>query len=178
LGNGTLVNMTDGGGGLYNPSEDIKRKLSLAAKYYHSKVDKTTYVNPMKGKFGENNPNYGRRNSPEVLAKMKIAKQNISLETRRKMSDAQQNKKISDETRRKMSESLKGKSRPMEVVDKIAIANKKPVACFTLDGQFVKRYESAVDAERIDGYSRCHITSCCKGKRNSTGGFKWKYYEE
>lgn len=53
----------------------------------------------------------------------------------------------------------------------------KPVDQFTLDGKFVKRWPSATDAARELGISKCHISSCCNGKRKSAGGYIWKLKE-
>lgn len=39
----------------------------------------------------------------------------------------------------------------------------------------IKIWESAKKAK--DVYGCVHISDCCKGKRNRTGGYKWKYYE-
>lgn len=42
-----------------------------------------------------------------IIDKYNLAKQNISEETRRKMSDAKKGRKLSEETRKRMSESQK-----------------------------------------------------------------------
>ena len=39
-------------------------------------------------------------------------------------------------------------------------------------------YESFADAARKTGLNRTKIVSCCTGKRKSTGGFHFKYYDE
>ena len=51
----------------------------------------------------------------------------------------------------------------------------KPVLQYTLDGVFVREWESAKQAEREDGYQHGHIISVCGGKRNNHKGFIWKY---
>jgi len=45
-------------------------------------------TNLSKSLSGENNPNYGKNHSPETIAKIRASKQNISPETRMKMSEA------------------------------------------------------------------------------------------
>ena len=46
---------------------------------------------------------------------------------------------------------------------------------YTLDGQFIKRWDSIIDAERALGVIHQHISKVCKGQRNQTGGYKWSY---
>ena len=53
----------------------------------------------------------------------------------------------------------------------------KPVNQYTLDGEYVKTWESATDAARELGLSQGHISSCCNGKRENAGGFIWKLKE-
>ena len=49
---------------------------------------------------------------------------------------------------------------------------------YTLDGEFIARYNSLVEASQIiNGSSRC-IGACCRGKVKSSGGYIWKYAEE
>ena len=52
-----------------------------------------------------------------------------------------------------------------------------PIEQYTLDGQFVKDWDSATAASRELGISQMAINSCClrKPKYNQAGGFLWKY---
>ena len=80
LGTGTLVNMTDGGDGLINPSEESKLKMSIAKKGLF-KGEK----NPMYGLTGEKHPRYGTVHSEEtkrlIGEKNPRAKKIINTET-------------------------------------------------------------------------------------------------
>lgn len=51
----------------------------------------------------------------------------------------------------------------------------KPVAQCTLSGEFIEQYPSAREAARQTGISHKHISSCCNGKRQTTGGYRWKF---
>ena len=44
-------------------------------------------------------------------------------------------------------------------------------------GEILKIWNSAADVERALGICHQNITACCKGRKKSAGGFKWKYYE-
>ena len=48
----------------------------------------------------------------------------------------------------------------------------KPVLQYTLDGKFVREWESYRECKR-NGFN--HVSECCRGKRKSCGGFIWRY---
>lgn len=48
---------------------------------------------------------------------------------------------------------------------------------YDLLGNFVKQYDSLNEASRCTGTYSANIRKCCLGKRNQTGGYKWKYTE-
>lgn len=54
----------------------------------------------------------------------------------------------------------------------------KPVLQYDKDGKFIKEYPSAKQAGIELGIGNTHITSCCTGHRNSSGGYIWKYKED
>ena len=111
-------------------------------------------------------------------------------ETRKKMSEAKIGEKHpmfgkhhSEETRNRMSESKTGEKNPNfgkhhseETRNKMSESKpKKPVLQYSKTGEFIAEYPSIMEASRQTGCSAPHISSCCKGKRKSTGGFIWKY---
>lgn len=51
-----------------------------------------------------------------------------------------------------------------------------PILQFTKNGELVKKWDSIMDIERELGIRQPHVSSCCKGKRKTTGGFIWRYY--
>lgn len=52
-----------------------------------------------------------------------------------------------------------------------------PVLQYDLQGNFIKRFPSAREAERQMSNGRIHITECCNGFCQTAGGYKW-YYEK
>ena len=56
-----------------------------------------------------------------------------------------------------------------------AIKRLKPILQYTLEGEFVREWESAIQAEREGGFSSTHICNVLKGKRKTHKGFKWSY---
>ena len=93
--------------------------------------------------------------------------QRASEETKRKMSVANKGKRISEETKRKMS--------AMKINNP---ARSKAVTQYTNGVQFVTTYPSTMEAERQTGVNHRNISQCCNGKRNSAGGYIWRYKED
>lgn len=51
----------------------------------------------------------------------------------------------------------------------------KKVAQYTLDGIFLKQFDSISEATKeVNGY-KGNIIKCCNGKAHTASGFKWKY---
>lgn len=50
---------------------------------------------------------------------------------------------------------------------------------YTLDGEFIKTWESSKQIKRELGYHQSSIIQCCKGNKNYShvGGFKWEYVD-
>lgn len=93
--------------------------------------------------------------------------------------------KASEETRQKLKDShigkesgMKGKQHTLETKNKISNTRKKPVMQYAKTGEFLATFKSAVDAQENLGIDQGHISQCCKGKRKTAGGYKWKYKGE
>ena len=56
--------------------------------------------------------------------------------------------------------------------------NSVPVNQYTLDGIFIKRWDSSVDAMHYFGLKYNHISKCCRGIRHSYAGYKWRYADD
>ncbi len=52
---------------------------------------------------------------------------------------------------------------------------KKEVIQSFLDGNFIAQYISVAEASRKSGLSKTCIARCCRGERENSGGFLWKY---
>ena len=52
---------------------------------------------------------------------------------------------------------------------------KKEVVQYCLDGKLLARYISASEASRKTGVSKTCITRCCRGEREQSRGFLWRY---
>lgn len=92
-----------------------------------------------------------------------------SEESRKKMSKARKGKKLpplSEEAKRKISEAKKGHKKPEG-------AGKQPKRVLCVETGEV--FPSTHEAERQTGINTGHISKVCSGKRETTGGFHWKF---
>lgn len=69
-------------------------------------------------------------------------------------------KHLSEEAKKKLSEINKGRKSPFS----------KKVYQYTLDGEFVKEWESGKECRR-NGFM--HVRECCQGKRKQDKGYLW-----
>ena len=163
--------------------------------YYNlSKSDAEKYEIELIKEWKTNNKNYGYN----IEAGGNANKQ-ISDETRQKLSEAHKGQipwikgkhhsensklknknkhlgktswnkglKFSEQSRNKMSNAKK------ELYNSGWLpSNTKKVVCL----QTGQVFNSAYDASRLLGLNRSHITSCCTGKRKSTGGYNFEYWK-
>jgi hypothetical protein len=104
---GTLVNLTDGGNGGLNRSEETVRKIIESRKWYkHSEETKQKISKSNTGNISWNKGKYGiySEESRNKMSNSHLGKK-LSDETKKKMSISK--KKMSDETKRKIGESVK-----------------------------------------------------------------------
>lgn len=58
---------------------------------------------------------------------------------------------------------------------KAGIANSIPVVQLDKNMNILKKFNSAMEAQRETGISNSNINECCKNKRKTAGGFLWQY---
>jgi group I intron endonuclease len=68
-----------------------------------------------------------------------------------------------------------GKKNRANGIRKYCNENKKKVFQYSLDGEFIKEWDSAVDAGLELNITHSNITKVCKGERKKTGEFIWSY---
>lgn len=63
-----------------------------------------------------------------------------------------------------------------ETILRSAKAHCKPVNCFDLNGNFVKKYDSLKDT-KVDGFNPAQVCLVCKGKALTHRGYKFNYVQ-
>lgn len=91
-------------------------------------------------------------------------------------------KVLSEETKQKIAEAKKGERHPMfgkhqsvEHKQKRAEAKKKPIIGTNKETGFTVEFKSAKDAAIALNIYAGNITTCCKGRLKSTGGWHFEY---
>ena len=95
--------------------------------------------------------------------------------TRINMSIGSTGIKQSPETIMKRVSKNTGQKRTEEQKANISKGKYKPILQYTLDGEFVREWESIKAAREEMGWSSGNISYCCKGFRKSAYGFIFKY---
>lgn len=55
--------------------------------------------------------------------------------------------------------------------------NSKEILQFSLDGDFIRKWDCIKDVERELNILQPSISYCCNGKRKTAYGYKWKHYD-
>ncbi len=122
---------------------------------------------------------------PEVIEKIRqnatkfwLGK-NLPEETKKKIGDANRGNQHTQEAIDKItinnSRYWKGKTRSAESKSKMAKAKVKPISQYTLDGQFIRSWDSGKHVQVETGMSQGNINKVCLGKYKQAYGFIWKF---
>jgi len=124
--------------------------------------------------------NKGLKRSEEVrefLRKRQLGKK-ASEETRKKLSIVHTGRKHTEESLQKMRIAKKAAGIPPQATAAAAEWHKKPILQYTLQGEFVREWDSAADASRELSISQRGIYGCIRGKSKTSAGYVWKRKEE
>lgn len=165
-----------------NRSDDEKQKISEGVRKAFSRP--------------ESNGHFGLMASEETKRKMsKSQKETWNDGKREKAAERMRDRMADSDYRQKVLENLEKYRRkpgewnmPDSAKERLSKHFKgkwlgekspcsKPVLQFTKEGEFVKRWANAGDAERAGVALRCNISKCCKGYASckTAGGYVWKF---
>lgn len=104
----------------------------------------------------------------------------ISEETRDKLrqkcsgkNNARYGVEVTEETREKMRKAKLGKQQPESQKIKRRITLGKPIAQYTLDGEYIKTFSGGRQVKRELGIH--NASACARGVCRTSGGYVWKY---
>lgn len=160
LKTGTLVNMTAGGDGNLNPSEERRQQISKFFKgKKHTEETKRKISNSLTGK------RYIGRKGFKHTEETKVKFREI----------AKNRPPFSEETRRKISEAGKGRigsNRGKIYTEAEKMKLRKKICQLTLEGEVVRQFVSLTEAMNA---IRGDIPACLAGRQRTAGGYKWQY---
>jgi len=164
----------------YNVSESTVNFSASGANHplYGKDFKKLGYENYWKGKKIPEHIRQKMRKPRSDEARKNMSKNHADFSGK---NNPMFGKKITEQHRKKISESLKGlmvgEKNPMFGRNKSGefASNAKKVLQLTIDGVPIKEFINITEAAKGTGATRQHITKCCKGERNKTGGYKWEY---
>lgn len=169
--------------GPFNHTEESKKKIGASItgeKHWNfgGTASEETRLKQSESHKGEKSYMFGKDKSAETKAKMSSYSKNRSPEHLEKIRIALTGKKASPETRKKQSEAKKGEKSVL--YKKNGILNPHSIKVVQLDllGNFIKVWDAMADVGRELGINKTNVCSVCKGKTQTAGGFKWKYYTE
>ena len=191
-------NQTYGGGGLLGytlPPESLEKvrqgnlgkklpewlKEENIKRFAEFRKDPKFLAMLSKRMTGVNNPMYGKHlkgKDSHMYGK------HLSKETKKKISEAKLGKKgtpMSEKHRQKLRDIMTGVPKSKEHKEKLSKANlgkkhterRKVILQYDINGDFVKEWECAFDAEKI--YNDNHINDCCRGIRKLAAGYQWRF---
>jgi hypothetical protein len=98
-----------------------------------------------------------------------------SLESRKKNSEYKiKYYKEHPEAVEKFRERVKKMPVDYELLKRMSEGNRIPIVQLTMDGEFIKEYESS-ESTRKDGFTPCSVTATCRGKYKHHKNFKFVY---
>lgn len=172
---GISYNITDGGDGSLGlfPNEETRSKIGAASKgRVHSEETRIKISTTLKAKHLKRSEETRRKIAEKNIGKKKTAEQ---IERCRLSHLGKRNSREAIERQRqKMIGRLKSDEERLHISQGRSI----PIIQFTKDGSFVSFWESAKIAANFLNYCQSKITACCKGKRETSNGYIWKYLSD
>lgn len=104
---------------------------------------------------------------------------NHSDETKERIRNKLKGRKLSDEHIRRLAEGHRGLkyNKPPKPI-KMKIDQRRIIIQFSLDGVFIKKWNSIEEASKSLGLCRSGISRTCSGEYKKCGGYKWCYMDE
>ena len=129
-------------------------------------------------RLGSKTPKSVREKIRKNATKFWLGK-NLPEETKKKIGDANRGNQHTQEAKDKISANHSrhnlGKKFSEESKSKMAKAKVKPISQYTLDGQFIRSWDSGKHVQVETGMSQGNVNKVCLGKYKQAYGFIWKF---
>lgn len=166
LKTGTLANLTSGGAGFVGVLFTNEHKRKIGEKSKGRVYSEETRLKMGKAQLG--NKKYLLRTTPQEEINKKI-----SLANKGRVMSEEQKEKIRNNFRINGHPSV-GRKASNETKEKIAASRRRKILQFDLDGNFMKEWDSILDAKK-EGYCNSAIWRCIKGMYKHHKQSIWKY---
>ena len=127
---------------------------------------------------GEHNAFYGKHHTEEAKKRMSEQRKGVKHTEEWKLEQSKRSKEWhkTHENPMKGNHRFAGEKNPMFGMTGSKCPSAVSVNQYTLDGQFIQRFGSIVEAANSLGlYNGAHISDVCRGKRKQCKGYIWKY---
>jgi group I intron endonuclease len=161
----------DTGGG--PKSEQWKKNISISKKTFFKDKNKSKNVIEKISQTHKGKPR------PYIKGRVSPAKgKKLSTEHKLKIGNSNRGRKNSEEHKQRISLANKNSIKPKskETCNKISNSLKKSILQYDLQGNFIKKWDSAIDAESVLKINSKDINTNCRGITKKSHGYIWKYY--
>lgn len=181
--------------GWNNFSHEILLDNLTKEKAFDKEKELIAKYNTMNQNFGYNLLPGGQGPDKETVKKMQEAHKDkkLSEEHKKKISESlgqginnvNYGRKQTDEAKKNNSLAKTGKNHPNwgkhlkdSTKEKIKEGNSRKVLQYSIDGEFIKEWDSAKEAANELGFGYKAINNCLRNIRHTSFGFVWKYKDE
>lgn len=147
--------------------EAESKEIELIAAYDSTNQNKGYNI----AKGGHSNSGYRHSDDTKNKIANSLRGQQFTEERKNKMSVSSIRKWKNKEYREKMIDIHKG----LQTGKRHSMS--KAVDQYSMDGQFIRSFDSMGDAERFTGIPHQQISDCCRGKQASCHGYVWRFQE-
>lgn len=164
--------------GLLEVVEDLTQLITREQHYIDTLKPAYNMCPTAGSRLGSKTPKSVREKIRKNATKHWLGK-NLSEETKKKIGNANRGHKHTQEAKDKISANHSrhnlGKKFSEESKSKMARAKAIPISQYTLDGRFIRTWDSGKHVQNETGMSQGNINKVCLGKYKTAYGFIWRF---